>query len=164
MTTCTSTFIATTTKNVWTHTEHMHISPRTADGFKLEGINDSEDLFDFSADNLYSMFESMKKPVGFVNNKGYYTAAHPMHISAKSKKRIIVADNATRYYTQVGRSITPSNMSWRTLANFDMQWQALLKQEKEYDPEVPKLGGNGSILKWKEYFKLYTKYIIGVRM
>ena len=71
-----------------------------------------------------------------------------MHIYAKSKKRIIVVANATRYNTQVGRSITPSKMSWRTLANFDMQWQALLKQEKQDDPEVPKLGGNGSILKW----------------
>ena len=121
MTTFTLTFISTTTKKFWTHAEHMHISQLMDDGFKLKGINDPEDLFDFSADNLYSLFESMKKPVGSVNNKGDYAAAHSMHISAKSKKRIIVADNATRYYTQVGRSITPANMSWRTLANFDMQ-------------------------------------------
>ena len=106
----------------------------------------------------------MKKPVGSVDNKGDYTAANPMHISAKSKKRIIVADNATSYYTQVGRSITPANMSWRTLANFNMYWQDLLKQEKQDDPEVTKLGKNGSILKWIEYFKLHTKSIIGVRM
>ena len=70
----------------------------------------------------------MKKLVGFVDDKGDYTAAQPMQISAKSEKRIIVAANATRYYTQVGRSITPANTSWRTLANFDMQWQALLNQ------------------------------------
>ena len=70
----------------------------------------------------------MKNPVGSVDDKVAYTAAHPMHISTKSKKRIIVVANATRYYTQVGRSITPANMSWRTLANFDMQWKALLKQ------------------------------------
>ena len=106
----------------------------------------------------------MKKPVGSVDNKGDYTVAHPMHISAKSKKRIIIAANATSYYTQVGRSITPANMSWRTLANFDMQWQALLKQENQDDPEVPKLGGNGIILKWIEYFKLHTKSIVDVRM
>ena len=87
-----------------------------------------------------------------------------MHISAKSNKRIIVTANAMRYYTQVGRSITPANISERTLAKFYMQWQALLKQEKQDDPEVPKLGGNGSILKWIESFKLHTKSIIGVRM
>ena len=110
------------------------------------------------------MFESMKKPVVSVDDKGDYTAAHPMHISAKSKKRIIVATNATRYYTQVGRSTTPSKMSWRTLTNFDMQWQALLNQEKQDEPEVPKLGKNGIILKWIESFKLHTKSIIGVRM
>ena len=126
----------------------MHVSQRTADGFKLEDINDPEDLFYFSADDLYSLFESMKKTVGSADNKGDYTADHPMHISTKSKRRVIVADNDTRYYTQVRRSITPDNMSWRTLANFDMQWQALLKQDKQDDPEVPKLGKNGSILKW----------------
>ena len=107
----------------------MHIYQRTINGFKLEDIDDPEELFDFSADDLYNLFESTKKPVGSVDNKGAYTAAHPMHISAKSKKRIIVAANATRYYTQVGRSITTSNMSWRMLAKFNMQWQALLKQE-----------------------------------
>ena len=48
MTTCTSTFIATTTKNVWMHAEHMHITQRTAYGFKLEGIDNPEDLFAFS--------------------------------------------------------------------------------------------------------------------
>ena len=105
----------------------MNISQRTVDSFKLEGIKDPEDLFDFSADDLYSLFESMQKPVGSVEDHGDYTAAHPMHISAKSKKCIIVVANATRYYNQVGWSITPANMSWRTLANFDMQWQALLK-------------------------------------
>ena len=139
MTTCTSTFISTTTKKFWTHTEHMHISQRTANGFKLEGIDNPEDLFDFSAEDLYSLFESMKNPVGSVDDKGDYTTAHPMHISAKSKNRIIVAANSTSYYTQVGSSITPPNISWRTLANFDMQWQALLKQEKQDDPEVPLL-------------------------
>ena len=45
-----------------------------------------------------------------------------------------------------------------------MQWQALLKQEKHDDPEVTKLGGNGSIIKWIESFKLHTKLIIGVSM
>ena len=127
--TCTSTFIATTTKRFWTHAEYMHISQRTADGFKLKGIDDPEDLFGFSAENLYSLLESMKNPVGSVDDKFDYTVAHPMHISAKSKKRIIVAANDTRYYTQVGRSIIPANMSWRKLANFGMQWQALLMQE-----------------------------------
>ena len=96
MTTCTPTFIATTTKRFWTHAEHMHIYQRTANGFNIEGIDDPEDLFDFSAEDFYSLFESMKNPVGYVDDKGDYTAAHPMHISAKSKKKIIVTDNATR--------------------------------------------------------------------
>ena len=94
MTTCTSTFIATTTKTFWTHAEHMHIFQCTADGFKLEGIDEPEDLFEFSADDLHNLFKSMKKPVRSVDDRGDCTAANPMHISAKSKKRIIVTANA----------------------------------------------------------------------
>ena len=56
----------------------MHISQRTTNGFKLEGIDDPEDLFDFSTENLYNLFESMKKPVVSVDDKGDYTAAHPI--------------------------------------------------------------------------------------
>ena len=45
-----------------------------------------------------------------------------------------------------------------------MQWQTLLKKENQDDPEVPKLGKNGIILKWIESFKLHAKSIISVRM
>ena len=45
-----------------------------------------------------------------------------------------------------------------------MQWQGIIKQEKQDDPEVPKLRKNGSILKWIESFKLHTKSTIGVCM
>ena len=79
-----------------------------------------EDLLDLDKDDLYNLFQSMRKPVGTI--VAYvYTEGNPMHVSTTSKKRIIVVANATRYYTQVGREITPANMSWRTLANFDMQ-------------------------------------------
>ena len=44
-----------------------------------------------------------------------------------------------------------------------MQWKALKKQMKQDYPEVPKLGKQGSILKWIESMKLHLKLIIGVR-
>ena len=108
-----------------------------------------------------NLFQSMRKPVETIV-VSVYTEGNPMHVSTTSKKRIIVAANATRYYTQVGREITPANMSWRTLANFDMQWKALKKQAKQEDTEVPKLGKQGSILKWIESKKWHLKSILGV--
>ena len=77
----------------------------------MEGINNPDDLFDLDEDDLDNLFQSMRKPVGTIV-ASVYTEGNPMHVSTALKKRIIVAANATRYYTQVGREITPANMSW----------------------------------------------------
>ena len=161
MSTCTSTFDKATTKLFWTDSVYMHCNTRTVAGFKKEGINNPEDLFDLDEDDLDNLFQSMGKLVGTIV-KSVYTERNPMHVSTTSKNCIIVVANATRYYTQVGRDITPSNMSWRTLAKFDMQWKALKKQAKQDDSEAPKLGKQGSILNWIKSKKLHLKSIIGV--
>ena len=133
MSTCTSTFETATTKTFGTDSEYMHCNTRTVAGFKKEGINNPEDLFDLDKDDLDNLCQSMMKPVGTIV-ASVYIEGNPMNVSTTSKKRIIVAANATRYYTQVGREITPANMSWQTLANFDMQWKALNNQAKQDDP------------------------------
>ena len=84
-------------------------------------------------------------------------------ILAKSKKRIAVAAEAMRYYSQVGRYITPTNMHWKTLTNFDIHWNVLNDLKKQGNPDVPKLTINGSIIKWIEYFKLHSNAFVGVR-
>ena len=53
-------------------------------------------------------------------------------------------------------------MNWKTLANFDLQWDALKELKKQYDPEVPKLE-KGSITKWIKSFKLHCRNVVGVR-
>ena len=139
MTTCTSTFDTATTKTFWTDSAYMNCNTRTVAGFKKEGINNPEDLFDLDEDDLDNLFQSMRKPVGTIA-ASVYTEGNPMHVSTTLKKLIIFAANDTRYYTQVCREITPDNMSCQTLANFDMQWKSLKMQSKQDDPDVPKLG------------------------
>ena len=97
-----------------------------------------------------------------VNGKYEQAAPLPLLLSAKSKKRIIVAAEASRLYTQVGRPLTPVNMNWKTLANFELQWDALEELKKQDDPEVPKLE-KCSIIKWIESFKLHCSNILDIR-
>ena len=111
MTTCTSTFETATTKNFWNDSAYMNCNTHTVTGFKKEGINNPEDLFDLDKYDLDKRFESMRKPVGTIV-ASVYTKGNPMHVSTTSNKRIIVAANAMRYYTLVGRETTPDNMSW----------------------------------------------------
>ena len=93
-------------------------------GLALEGIENPGDLYEYSKVKLESIFEGFKKQPGKVVS-GKYEQSAPLPISANSNKRIIIAAEATRFYTQVGRPLTPSNMNWKTLANFEIQWEAL---------------------------------------
>ena len=110
---------------------------------------------------MESFFEGFKKQPGKVVN-GKYEQAAPLLLSAKSKKHIIVAAEAARFYSQVGRHLTPVNMNWKTLANFELQWDALKELKKQDDPEVPKLE-KGSIIKWIKSFKLHCSNVAGVK-
>ena len=127
----------------------------------MEGIENPGDLYEYSKSELESIFEGFKKQHGKVVN-GKYEQAAPLLLSAKSKKRIIVAAEADIFYTQVGRPLTPVNMNCKTLANFELQWDALKELKKQDDPEVHKLE-KGRIIKWIESFKLHCSNVVGVR-
>ena len=159
--TVTSSFTRSTITSFWTEKSQMALEDTAVAGLALEGIENPGDLFEYSKDELESIFEDFKKQPGKIVN-GKYEQAAPLTISAKSKKRIIFVAEATRFYTQVGRQLTPANMNWKTLANFEIQWNALKELKKQDDPAVPKLE-KGSILKWIESFKLICSAVLGVR-
>ena len=78
----------------------MAMSEDTREGLKDEGITMPEDLFDYSKDKLEYVFTALKKLIGKIVNN-VHVPKLPYTLSAKSKKRIIVVRNNTRYYTQV---------------------------------------------------------------
>ena len=96
-----------------------------------------------------------------MNNKVVIVAPHVM--SENSRKRIAVTAEATQYYAQFGRDITPTNMHWKTLINSEIQWNGLKNIKNQDDPEVPKLTKKCSIIKCSVSFKLNLNSIVGVR-
>ena len=159
--TVTSSFSRSTISAFWTEKTQMEMVDASVAGLVLEGIENPRDIYKYSKCELGSIFEGFKKEPGKVVN-GKYEQAPPLLLSAKSKKRIIVAAEASRLYTQVGRPLTPVNMNWNTLANFELQWDALKELKNQDDTEVPKLE-KGSIIKWIKSFKLHNRNVVGVR-
>ena len=124
----------------------MEMPEDTRKGLKDEGINMPEDLFEYFTDELEDVFTALKKPIGEIVNNVHFPKL-PYTLSAKSKKRIIIAVNATRYYTQVGRKLATINMHWKTRSNFDIRWKAMEEVKKQDDPDVSELTKQGSIIK-----------------
>ena len=163
MMTPTSAFNAATTKTFWETGTHMAMPEDKRKGLKDEGITMPEDLFEYSKDDIKDIFAALKKLIGKIVNI-VHVPKLPYTLSAKSKKLIIVAANATRYYTQVGRKLTTINMHWKTLSNFDIKWKAMEELKKQDDPDAPNMEKKGSIIKWIESFKLHLNAVVGVRM
>ena len=136
--TVTSFFSRSTISYFWTEKTHMAMADVAVAGLVTEGIDNPGDLYEYSNCELESIFEGFKKQPGKVVS-GEYEQAVPLPLSAKSKKRIIIAAEAARFYTQVGRPLTPVNMNWKTLANFKLQWDALKEFKSKDDPEVPNI-------------------------
>ena len=122
--TVTSSFSRSTISAFWTEKTKMDMADASVAGLVLEGIENPGVLYEYSKSELESIFEGFKKQPGNLVNVKYEQAA-PLLISANSKKRIIVVAEAAIFYTQVGRPLTPVNMNWKTLANFELQWDAL---------------------------------------
>ena len=118
--TVTSSFTRSTISAFWTKKTQMVMADASVAGLVLDGIENPGDLYKYSKCELESILEAFKKKPGKVVN-GKYEQAAPLPLSAKSKKRIIVAAEATIFYTQVGRPLTPVNMNWKTLANFKLK-------------------------------------------
>ena len=117
--TVTSSFSRSTILDFWTEKTQMEMSDADVAGLALEGIENPGDLYEYSKGELESIFEGFKNQPGKVVSGKYKQAAH-LPISSKSKKRIIVASEAARFYTQVGRPLTPVNMNCKTLAKFEL--------------------------------------------
>ena len=103
----TSSFSRSTISAFWTENTQMEIADAAVAGLVLEGMENPGDLYKYSKGVLESIFYGFKKQPGKVVS-GKYEQAAPLPLSAKSKKRIIVADEAARFYTQVGRPLTPT--------------------------------------------------------
>ena len=92
--TVTSSFSRSTISDFWTEKTQMAMADAAVAGLALEVIENPGDLYKYSKGKLESIFEGFKKQPGKVVN-GKYEQAAPLTISAKSKKPIIVAAEAT---------------------------------------------------------------------
>ena len=61
MTTCTSSFTLTTTRFFWANQMGVQVAARAA--INADGIDMIEDLFNYSKDDLESVFETPMKPL-----------------------------------------------------------------------------------------------------
>jgi hypothetical protein len=147
-------FTANQTAAFFRDDTQMHIPEATVVALAVEGITTVQDLEEFESDDFKQLVSNLRSPTG----------DGPFVLGAKSLKRLKVAAKAVRYYTAIGRDLTPGNMHYtNVLKNFDMQWNALVKRNDEDAPATPKITRALRVPRWSESFRDFMHRVNGVR-
>lgn len=147
-------FTANQTTSFFRDDTQMHIPEATVAALAIEGISNVQDLEEFESDDFKQLVSNLRSPTG----------DGPYVLGAKSLKRLKVAAKAVRYYTAIGRDLTPGNMHYtNVLKNFDMQWNALEKRNDDDAPATPKITRSLKVPRWSESFRDFMHRVNGVR-
>lgn len=157
----------------FTDNAQLAISINTIPALIQEGITHPEDLEEFEDDDFKLIIENLRKPPGLMPDPNHNDANVPAPLiprpayvfGAKNAKRIKIAANAVRYYSEIDRVLSPENMHYtNVLKEFHQQWQSLLQKREDNDPVVPCISKSLPIMKWTESFKDFLGQVVGQRM
>ena len=97
------------------------------DSLDAEGISTVDDMAEWKDEDWDSWVVNCKKPdrVPDPANPGQLIVQAPFPISVKSIKRLKAAARLVRYYNSIGVTLTPGNISWDTIKNFELQRDAM---------------------------------------
>ena len=144
----------------------MGLDNRTrVDSLDAERISTVDGMAEWNDDAWDSWFVNCKRhdKIPDPANHGQLIAQAPFRISVKSIKRLKAAARLVRYYESIGVVLTPANISWDTIKNFELQRTAMDEDSKKRAPNVPKLNKNTTVAKWDDSFKVHVRKSYGAR-
>ena len=163
----------------FTNGPQMNLTPEVRARLAQEGLATVNDLSDFKEEQLEQAYKNMRTSIpgspaipAQLDGQGNILVAAvpaippilPVLVSARAKRRLLIASAAFHYYESIRRDVTPQNMNYTlVLKDFYTEYEAVLELAKEDKPEVPVLHKNSTPLKWIESFKdcLFRTY--GIR-
>jgi len=105
-----------------------------------EGVTNFPSLCDFDKKSIESLPATCKNSIPAIaedlpNGVTAELDIAGANISSISVRRLIVACNASKYYTSIGRTMDLSNMRYtQVLSNFKLEWESYQELRKEDPP------------------------------
>ena len=137
-----------------------------------EGITNYDSLLDFDTKSIQSLPAVCKGAIPAIEadlaEAVEAEAAVPgANISTISTRRLIIAVSAVKYYSSIGRIITPASMHYtNVLSNFKIEWEDYESLRKQDDPDVPSISDKDNdrkVIKWVPIFIDCTSRTYGSR-
>ena len=135
-----------------------------------EGITSYDTLVDFDKAAIKNLPRVCKVYIDAIaadiaNSVHVEAAVRGANVSSLSVQRLIVDENASRYYASIDRTMDAYSMHYgNVLSTFNIEWEAYEATMSEYDPKVPKIvdrDGDRRIIRWEPIFLDNLDAIIG---
>ena len=127
-----------------------------------EGMTDFASLLDFDRESIEALSKACSKTIPAVaedvaNGIAAENEVPGANISSISIRRLVVAMNAAKYYTSIGRTINAVNMHYsNVLTGFKTDYEAYSLLKKQDEPEAPVVNDKDKekkIIKWMPLFE-----------
>ena len=127
-----------------------------------EGITNMESLMDFDKKSIESLPKACKDRIpeiteDLVNGVEPEPMIPGANISSIAVRRLIVASNAAKYYSAIGRVPTTTNMRYtQVLTDFKVEWEAYEELRRSAPPIVPLIEDrhdDRKVIKWSPIFE-----------
>ncbi len=127
-----------------------------------EGVTDFRSLLDFDRESIEALAKACSKAIDAIaadNQLGITAepAVNAANISSISIRRLVVAMQAVKYYTSIGRIPNEINMHYgNILSTFKTDYEAYALLRKQDAPEVPTLNDKDKekkVIKWAPLFE-----------
>ncbi len=126
-----------------------------------EGITNFESLLDFDDKSIESLSTICKETIPEItedigNGIAAEAEVNGANISSISIRRLIVAVQAAKYYSSIGRTMTNANMHYNNvLKGFKVEWDAYSALDEQEEPTIPKIldrDNDRKIIRWAPIF------------
>ena len=126
-----------------------------------EGITNYESLLDFDKKSIQKLPITCRSGIPAIiaddpNGIAAEAAVPGANINSISVCRLIVASNAAKYYTWIGRNMTLATMHYtNVLSDFKVEWEDYEKLREADEPAIPKINDREAerkVIKWVPIF------------
>ena len=151
----------------FTDAAQMGIPAGTREKLREEGIDTLEDLKEFDRESIKRIAESLRCPGGRIadpdGDEPAMVPTPPFVFGARSQKRMAEAAEPVRHCDTIQRAFTPINVRCKVIEHFTEQWTALKSKRDGNQTDMPRVGGDLTVLRWSESVADWSQDHIGAR-
>ena len=161
-----SLFTPAQTTAFFTQPAQMGLPARSYAFLLGEGFGTMESLFDMTDDTLSNVCQNARRPPALpdTNNANAQVPQAPFAFPANALQRLKIAHRCVKYYTLIGRTLTPDNMTWEVLQVFNQHWEIIDEQKDQDNSAGPKVGKDTQNLSYfEDHFQEWCDTNVGLQ-